>query len=193
MDVSWYPATRGYVYVVFVEWHFPNSAGNRIILRRSTNGAGRICRPGGGGCTSPFQSTAIVHAGGGSITNHRPQVIVNPLNGHVYVVWLRGNTIVMSTSVDGGLSFPSGDPHTIATMRYNDGIMDEGFRIAAMPIARYNHVTNKMMVVWHDSPTTADNDRDIYLALFTPPNGSPTITRISGAASYQFQSFLTRP
>jgi hypothetical protein len=142
IDVSWHPATRGYVYVVWVEWsNATNAVQNKIRFRRSTNGVSRRCRPLGGICDNPFEPSFDIDDGTSNGSAHLPQVVVNPNNGEVYVLWVRAGRIVMSTSPAGGTQF--GPPYTVAAIRTQALQLNPGFPLALCPVARFNHITNK--------------------------------------------------
>ncbi|HEX2833952.1 MAG TPA: hypothetical protein VHW00_13155 [Thermoanaerobaculia bacterium] len=167
IDVSWYSGTLGYVYVSYIEWHNDDVGQSRVMLRRSTNLTKR-CRPTGGGCIDPFEAPVAVASGADAGNLARPQVVVNSTNGNVYVLYISGYTgaIYMKKSTDYGVTF--GPQIKISNITRTEHYLNQtSARAFSVPIARYNPVTNKLMVVWHQGETLA-NDTDLYYTFFDP-------------------------
>lgn len=174
IDVSWYSQSLGYVYVSYVEWHNANPAQNKVILRRSTNGVTKRCRPTGGGCIDPFDAPVEVATGVDAGNLVRPQVVVNSSNGNVYVLYVSGYTgaIYMKKSTDKGVTFGPQIRISTATGTLDHNLSQTGARAFTVPTARYNPVTHKLMLVWHQELSASDTD--VYYTVFDPDTASGT-------------------
>jgi hypothetical protein len=161
IDVSWYPPTLGWVYVTYVEFVIQAATGptryNRILLRRSPSGGSTRCRPVGGVCIDPFDPVVVVHDGADGGNAFAPSVAVNSINGNVYVVFTTYGGVKLKVSRDGGASFP-GPAITIAPLQVIFPKLRSQLPATVVPIARFNPVTGKLMVVWHDRDPIDDLD-----------------------------------
>jgi hypothetical protein len=150
IDVSWYSQTLGWVYVTYSELPLPGSSGSpRILLKRSPSGGSTRCRPVGGVCIDPFDPAVVVQDGSDGGGAFRPSVAVNSSNGNVYVVFVSYAGVKLKVSRDGGASFPS-PAILICPLQVIDTNLRSGLRAPVVPVARFNPVTGKLMVVWHD-------------------------------------------
>ena len=154
-DVSWYSGTRGYFYAAYVDLAAPQ----RVILREFTNGvqSGRCLGPGH--CIPPAFTETVVTSDGNLLPQY-PQVVVNSTNGHVYVFWV--NTILpgspeirMRRSLDGTVTNLDPNEYVVANNYGLTGTVaaDTSAKMKALsiPHARFNPVTNQVMLTWHGS------------------------------------------
>jgi hypothetical protein len=180
-DVSWYPATRGYLYVAWVRLPNPDFGSHSILLRRNTNGLWERCRPAGGGCITAWNDPITINDGRFNDQAHDPQVVVNPDNGNVYVFWYSANNneIRMARSTDQGVSFQpdyTSAPITVIRGVYpvaanNGGYLQNSLRANVVPMIRYNTAAHVMMAAWHarTQPDTGNgNETALYFATFNP-------------------------
>lgn len=150
IDVSWYSGTLGWVYVTYAESPISGASGYpRILLRRSPSGGAARCRAVGGVCLDPFDSAVVVYDGSDGYGAYRPSVAVNSFNGNVYVIFVTHRGIKLKVSRDGGASFP-GPAILICPLQVIDTKLRSLLNAPVIPIARFNPVTKKLMVVWHD-------------------------------------------
>jgi hypothetical protein len=141
MAVSWHNSTDlGYVYLAYVSYDYVNN-NSAIVVARSVDG----------GASFPLKT--VIAYGPGPLTNNvvaNPQIIVAPGSGAVYVIWLdfgAGN-IQMARSTDFGVTF--GAHEIAASGTLSTGNLNGGIRAETVPMARYNSVTNSILLVWHD-------------------------------------------
>lgn len=133
INVSWHPATLGYVYVAYISIDTVNSISS-LVVERSTDGG------------LSFGSTFVVAIGPRG-TLQAPQIVTNKNSGEVYVLWTdsAADAIKMATSVNQAASF---GPHEIVAYGVN-AIAAGGVRSYSNPIARFNYVAGSLGVVWH--------------------------------------------
>jgi hypothetical protein len=185
LDVSWYSGTLGWVYVTWIDWGGGAGGKNRVLLRRSPSGGSTRCRPYGGGCIDPFDPVVVVDDGSTSPQGgFTPAVVVNSTNGHVYVVYTTHNGIFVKVSTDLGATFPSAAIQ-ISPLTYLSKSLPTGARAPLVPMARYNPVTQNLMVVWHDA--TIGQPLDVFFATINPSISSTATVRRYTENYDQFQ------
>ncbi len=146
--VSWQQtATLGWVYVSWTNIDTNNPAGSSIWVARSTDGGLNFTA-----------GTVITYADA-----QFSQIAVDPANGNVDVMWVNitNNDIRFAQSTTRGDTF---GPHEVAASgnlrtRLNQFILNGGVRAFSVPMARFNWVVNRLMIVWHG---TGPNGTDIF-------------------------------
>lgn len=196
MDVSWWPTTRGYIYVAWMEIPLvngtPDTVHAKLQFRINNNGLWTHCS-GFGQCLTAWNTTQTIVDG--SVTGegpYAPQVVVNSANGNVYVFWLDSagelkmeryvqatgtwsNPIVVTTGIN--LIGLNGNTQFI-----------HNIRAIVLPTIRYNDVTGNVMAIWHalTGPQGTTTDTAIYYTAFnadtiTTPVTAPILIDATGA------------
>jgi|GEM_PF-1196369 len=153
LAVSWHNSTDlGYVYLAYVSYDYVN-LNTAIVVARSVDG----------GATFPLKT--VVAYGQAPATNHgvaNPQIVVAPGSGAVYVIWLDfgANQIQMARSTDFAATF--GAHEVAANTTLTTGNLTGGIRAETVPMARYNSVTNSILLVWHDTTANGTNVEYAY-------------------------------
>lgn len=190
-DVSAYSGTRGYFYAAYVE--FGNGT-QRLLARRNTNGvAGRCNAVSPIRCYPPTFSEAEITAANNP---QGAQVVVNPTNGRVYVLWYtqtNPSTIRMRRSNDGTMTgFEPGEIIVANNFTFTWDVAP-GMRSPTLPHARFNSVTNRLMLTWHGMDAGSQTSA-VYYTSFDPDAlipGSPVPARVRiDAFGHQHQPSL---
>ena len=187
-DVSAYSGTRGHFYVAYTDFGTPQ----RLLLRRNSNGVTPFCNAVAPiRCYSPGFTEAVITDQNNPIG---AQVVVNPTNGHVYVLWqaqtATGSQIRMRRSIDGSVTGFEAGEIVVANNFVSPRTVANGMRSTTLPHARFNAVTNQVMVTWHGSDSSS-NGNAVYYTAFDPDtvqpwSSTPSRVRID-AAGEQFQ------
>lgn len=141
--VSWHAGTVDYVYVAYVLW---SSGSDHVMITRSTDG--------GANWDTPVEV--------GASSNLTDPIVMVAANGYVYVAWpdyaVTPQRIRLARSPDVGTiagtwavdtNGPSGNfvfGGTTASPTQLNGHL----RAFTVPMARYNWITNRVQIVWHD-------------------------------------------
>lgn len=163
--------TTGHVYVSWIRLDTSNPGQSELMFRRSRNGISKahaIC------CFPPTWDESVRVTERGRVQG--PQIVIDNA-GYVYVVFVDAATQQMriARSRFPGANFPKDGSsvflpaQTIAAYnRINRGAqantIASAIRVVPLPAARYNAVTNEILVAWTEGET--DGSRSVDLRLF---------------------------
>jgi hypothetical protein len=194
-DVSSYSGTRGYFYAAYVE--FGDNGTQRLLAGRNINGVSGRCN-----AVSPFRCYQPTFTRTEITAANFPQgaqVVTNPANGHVYILWYTQtspSTIRMRRSIDGTMTgFEPGEIIVANNFNYTWDVVPppNGMRSPTLPHARFNPVTNRLMLTWHGTDAGSQTSAVYYTSFdpdaLVPGSPVPTRTRID-AAGHQHQPSL---
>ena len=167
ITVGSYVSSRGYVFVTYMRKRILNG-GNQtyydIMATRSTNGG------------VSFETPVVIATSGPGLTFTSPSngahVTVSPGNGYIYVTWAHYANAATQTRIMLARSPASGtvagtwvvDSNGPMGYLFNGGNLNGGESAITVPFARYNFVSNKIAVVWHEREVQGSARADVYYA-----------------------------
>lgn len=129
---SWHSGSLGTVYVAYVR----GGATKQLFVAKSTDGGVTFWNP-----IAVPQATGNINGA---------QILVNYYYGDVYVLWtdFSMNAIRLSRSTNFGSNWTV--PETAASGNIVLANIKGGLRVGSLPMARFNHIANKICVVWNE-------------------------------------------
>jgi hypothetical protein len=158
--VSWYTGTRGHVYVAYLRLNRLDQNGSQLLVRRSLDGG------------ETFGPAALIATG----RLQGVQLAVNSRNGSVYAVWsdFALNAIRFSSATASATTWAV--PQTVSSGPLVSGsspLLGGNVRALSLPMMRYNHVADRVTVVWHEFDGSLSNWTDAFYSSLTGSSWLP--------------------